>query len=58
MIQQLQERKETLQGKKKRLNSKASLRNVEGKQYIRCMVLLAMTEMQIDELLGNEKTAL
>jgi len=55
MIKQFQERKEALQSVRMRLNSKASLRTEEGMQYVRCLALLAITEMQIEELQGKAK---
>jgi hypothetical protein len=58
MINELQERKEALQRVRKRLNGKASLRTKAGMQYVRCLALLAMTEMQIEELQGNKKRPL
>lgn len=58
MIKQLHERKEALQSVRKHLNGKASLRTHEGRQYIRCLVMLVSTEKQIEELQGNEKRPL
>jgi hypothetical protein len=58
MMEQLQDRKRALQSLRKRLNGDASLRTDEGRQYIRCLALLAMTEIQIKELQGNEKRPL
>jgi len=58
MIKELKERKEALQSVRKRLSSKASLRTEEGMQYVRCLALLAMTEIQIKEIQDNEKRPL
>lgn len=55
MIRQLQERKKALQSVRKRLDGKASLRTEDGMRYVRCLALLAMTEMQIEELQGKAK---
>ncbi|AWP26350.1 hypothetical protein [Paenibacillus sp. Cedars] len=57
MTKQLQERKEALQSVRKSLNGKASLRSEEGKQYIRCLVMLVGTEMQLKELQDMKKDA-
>jgi len=58
MSKQLRERRKALQSVKMRLNSKASLRTPEGMQYVRCLALLAMTEMQIEELQNKVKRPL
>lgn len=55
MMKQLQKRREALRRERKRLNSKASLRTDVGRRYVRCLVMLAMTEMHIAELQGNKK---
>ncbi len=57
MNKQLQKRKKALQSVRKRLNEQASLRTVEGRQYIRCLAMLVITEMQLKELQGMKKDA-
>ena len=57
MVKQLQERKKALQSVRKRLDGQASLRTDMGRQYVRCLALLTMTEMQIKELQGMKKDA-
>ena len=57
LVNKLRKRKEALQSARNRLNSGASLRTDEGRQYIRCLAMLVSTEMQIEELQGMKKDA-